>query len=340
MTTKWNTLVAIGMMMAGLALGACSGKTNDARANERPLEIRKAKLLGDFNVDSAYNYIAKQVAFGPRVIGTEAHDACAKYLVDEFRRLGVDSVVVQNGQVTTYTGETFPIKNIIAGINIENARRIILLAHYDTRPWADQDENPANRKQSFDGANDGASGVGVLMEITRNLVAEKPGIGVDIMLVDAEDYGDSSSFDAKADTWCLGSQYWVENGMPPYGIENKPIYGILLDMVGGRDARFYYEAYSAKHAETPSIKVWSEAANIGHDDRFIRRVGGAITDDHMVLTQAGIPTTDIIEMNNPQTSSFNPTWHTKADNLQNIDRRPLKAVGETVLNVIYKEKPF
>lgn len=300
---------------------------------------QRAELLGCFNSDSAYRYVAEQVACGPRVPGTSGHDRGRDHIINTLRRIGYDSMMIQRAHVTTYDGTELPMENIVVGYNLKNTRRILLTAHYDTRPWADQDADTSVRQQPIPGANDGGSGVGVLLEIARNLANKAPAVGVDLMFIDTEDCGDSSGFGDNTDSWCLGSKYWAQN-IVPYNHGNKPIYGINLDMVGGRDAKFYYEAYSAQKAPTPTIKVWSEAAALGYDDIFINRIGGAVTDDHIPLTEAGIPTTDVIELNNPATSSFNPTWHTMDDDMDNIDPATLDAVGKTVLNVIYKEKAF
>jgi len=248
-------------------------------------------------------------------------------------------VIVQEATVKAYTGEMLPISNIIAQYNRANTRRILLAAHWDTRPWADQDDNAADRDKPIPGANDGASGVGVLLEIARNFAARQPGVGVDLIFFDAEDYGRSGGFYNHNDTWCLGSQHWAETKVP-YTSGNLPVYGILLDMVGGRDARFHYEAFAHENAPTPCLKVWSEAKRLGYGDMFINTIGGAIIDDHVILTRAGIPTADIIELNNEVTSSFPPTWHTLDDNLEHIDPHVLDAVGQTVLNVAYNEKTF
>lgn len=334
--------IMIFALAAGLllALGtACrpAGTQQSTRAN---IDLSdEDPFLGDFSADSAYAHIERQVSFGPRIPGTEAHRLCRDYIVSELRRYGVDSILIQETEVTAFNGDKLPVYNIISGFNTNRQarRRILLAAHWDTRPWADHDPNPDNRTKPFDGANDGASGVAVLLEIARNLGKEHPAVGVDLLFVDAEDYGTNSNYVENDDTWCLGSQYWVEN-MIPYRSDNRPVYGILLDMVGGRDAKFHYEYFSFINAKTPTLKVWSEAQQLGFGDIFITEIGGSVNDDHRVITNAGIPTTDIIENANAQTSSFNPTWHTAADNLSNIDKRTLDAVGKTVLNVVYKEK--
>lgn len=336
MSITHNTATAL--LCAILALAGCrsnAGTSSESTEQQRPA----AKALGSFNADSAYRYVADQVDFGPRVPGSEGHKACRDYIINQLRNFHADTMYVQEAQVTAYTGDKLPITNIIAGYNPAQSKRVLLVTHWDTRPWADREDREEERNRPIPGANDGGSGVGVLLEIARNLAIKEPSVGVDLLFVDAEDYGRSDSFDRQDDTWCLGSQYWVEH-MVPYKAENLPVYGILLDMVGGVNARFHYEDFSARNASTPTIKVWSEAEALGYGDRFIRKVGGATIDDHIVLTRAGIPTTDVIELCNEQTYSFPPTWHTHDDNMSNIDRSTLKAVGETVLNVIYKEKPF
>lgn len=334
--------IKVPVILAGVLLSvtaSCKSGTNaDSRdAVSSDIDIPLTQALGHFNSDSAFNFIADQVAFGPRVPGTFSHDNCRDYIISTLERLPVDSIVVQKGEVTAFNGDKLPISNIMASFNTAAKRRVLLAAHYDTRPWADKENKNEERDKPIIGANDGASGVGVLLEIARNLAARQPAVGVDLLFVDAEDYGTSEGFGENTETWCLGSQYWTKN-MTNYSDGNLPVYGILLDMVGGLNARFHYEAFSAENAPTPTIKVWSEAQALGFGDIFPRTVGGAAVDDHIFLTKAGIPTTNIIEINNIETQSFPPTWHTHADNLDNIDRSTLKAVGQTVLNVVYKEK--
>lgn len=334
---KWTVIIVGAMLVCTLSFACTKSKTT--RTIEEATDPTEL-ILGQFNADSAYNFIKQQVDFGPRVPGSAAHKACRNYLIDKLRSYNPDSMIIQDATVTAFNGDVLPITNIIAGWNTNAARRVLLVAHWDTRPWSDEETDAEARLLPVDGANDGASGVAVLLEIARNMALREPNIGIDIMFADAEDYGDNSTFDQSESTWCLGTQYWIKSGMPPYRPGNMPVYGILLDMVGGRNARFHYEYYSQLDARTPTIKVWSEASNLGYSDVFVRRVGAAVTDDHIFITRAGIPTTNIIENLNEQTQSFAPTWHTNSDNLENIDRNSLKAVGETVLNVIYKEKQY
>jgi len=289
-----------------------------------------------FNADSAYRNVKAQVDFGPRVPGTEGHAHCAKYLVEELTRFGVDTVIEQKTTVTAYNGDKLPINNIMGQINRDVAKRVLLLAHWDTRPWADQEEDKEDRNKPILGANDGASGVGVLLEIARCLQNKKPLIGVDILFVDAEDYGKMDGWGNNDKTWCLGTQYWIKN--MPYSPHQLPIYGILLDMVGGKDAKFHREYSSQKIASKIVDKVWAMAAASGYGDIFVNELGGSVIDDHVFVNQVNIPCIDIIESLNPATRSFNPTWHTLDDNMSNIGRSSLKAVGQTVLNLIYQEK--
>lgn len=330
-----------GLTIAAAALMSASCKTSTdqagGQAQTQEATTQNVQLLGAFSPDSAYRYIQEQVDFGPRVPGTEGHARCRQYIIDKLESFGADSILLQDAEVTAYNGDKLPITNIIAGFNTDNPRRVLVAAHWDSRPWADQDTDSELRQKPVIGANDGASGVAVMLEMARNFANKRPNVGVDFIFFDGEDYGDNSGFGDRQESWCLGSQYWADH-LIPYNINNMPIYGILLDMVGGRDARFHYEMFSHDNAPTPTLKVWSEAERLGYDNVFVKSMGGAVTDDHIYMTRAGIPTTDVIETINNETSSFPPTWHTAHDDMKSIDKGTLKAVGETVLNVLYKEK--
>jgi len=330
--------VCIALLLgAAIFAGACGRNSNATQQNTN--QTQTTDVLGAFNADSAYSYIDHQVAFGPRVPGSEAHRQCRDWLIASLKRFGADTVYVQDAQIKAYNGDKLPITNIIACYNSGASKRVLLAAHWDSRPWADKAFNANDSTKPVPGANDGGSGVGVILELIRNLAQNRPKVGVDFILFDAEDYGESGTFDSNSESWCLGSQYWAKN-IEPYTAENLPEYGIVLDMVGGKDAVFHYEAYSSQMAPNPTMKIWSEAERLGHGHIFERSVGGVIIDDHIPMNRAGIPTTDIIELNNHQTGAFPPTWHTLEDKLENIDKNTLKAVGETVLNVIYKEKSY
>lgn len=329
-------LIAVSILLVSCGARQTGNNANDDAATA--MEKTPAQsLIPAFNEDSAYMHMSRQVAFGPRVPGTNAHTECANYIVKTLQLAGADTIMTQNAIVSAYTGDILPITNIMARFNAEAKRRILLLAHYDTRPWADNEEDVSRHKTPIDGANDGASGVGVLLEIARLLGLHNAKVGVDILMVDAEDYGKSEGWGPSEDTWCLGTQYWVKN-MPYKDRSEFPVYGILLDMVGGSGAKFNREYLSNREAPHVVDRVWSEASISPYADVFVNEVGGGITDDHVFINRAGIPCIDIIECNNPVTGSFNPTWHRLSDNMMNIDRSTLKAVGQVVTNVIFKER--
>lgn len=317
-------------------LAACSsGNASDSQSKAVQVTDSVSAQHPTFFADSAYSYIDSQVKFGPRIPGSKAHEDCERFLTSKLRSFGADSVTVQRGVATAFDGKQLPIANIMAQFNSSAPKRLLLLAHYDTRPWADNEADESNHTKPIDGANDGASGVGVILEIARVLSQSKPNVGIDILFTDVEDYGTNSPMGNTEDTWCLGTQHWVAN--LPYSPDNRPAYGILLDMVGGRNAKFAREYYSARMAPAVVDRVWSIAAASPYADRFPNANGGAITDDHLHVNSAGIPCIDIIETTNPESGGFPPTWHTLDDNIDNIDKATLKAVGEVLLDVIYSE---
>ncbi len=305
-----------------LALTACAGKKTEGAASDDVAP----EVVVNFDADSAYSYVERQVAFGPRVPNTEAHRRCGEWLASELRRRGAD-VTEQRSDLTAFDGTVLKAVNILGRFNTESPDRLLLLAHWDCRPWADQDPNPDNRKKPVDGANDGASGVGVLLEIARQLSEKAPGKGVDILFVDAEDWGTEGS----EDSWALGARYFMEH--PP--VEGYlPDEAILLDMVGGKGAVFCREYFSEQAAPRLAQSLWGIAASRGYGDLFLNKLGGAVTDDHVQLIEKGVPAVDIIEYHPEQESGFNPHWHTVSDNMENIDRATLKAVGETVMQYL------
>lgn len=322
-------------LMTLSALVSCSPRRQSNNAEDQ----EKISLMGAFSGDSAYAFIERQLQFGPRTPGSEGNRLCGDYIIEKMREYGADSIVEQTGMAEFYTGETHPYRNILARFNTGARRKILLLAHYDTRPWADQEDSAINRKQPVPGANDGGSGVAVLIEIARNFKMQKPDVGVDLLFVDAEDSGDSSSFDGSMDTWCIGTQEFMNSRFYSSNGEQNPSYGILVDMVGGKDARFHREYYSNKNARAVNDRIWAEAAALGLGDIFVNSVGGmSVVDDHVFVNKGGIPCANIIENVNAQTGSFPPTWHTLEDNLDNISSTSLSAVGNVVLNIVYKEK--
>ena len=287
----------------------------------------------DFNSDSAYSYVKVQADLGPRVPGSKAHTNCVNWMSDKLKSYGAE-VVVQNGVVTTFDQKKWSAKNVIASFNTENKSRVLLCAHFDSRPFCDHDSLPANKSKACPGVNDGASGVGVLMEIARNIKAKNPKVGIDIVMFDLEDYGqpEGSSFPPMNDSWCVGSQYWSKNPHKPGYFAN---FGILLDMVGGKGATFYKEGNSIFFAASTVEKVWNTAANIGYSNYFIQEPYGEFTDDHLYVNKlTNIPTVDIISYDK-EDSGFFKYHHKAGDTMDNIDRSTLKAVGQTVMEVIY-----
>lgn len=293
-----------------------------------------------FDADSAYHYVARQVEFGPRTPGGAAHAECAQWIIGQLEQWGA-KVTVQRTTVSGPDGKPTQVVNILgqfAGTDTK-AQPVLLVAHYDTRPWADEDPDVSNHDKPVPGANDGASGVGVLLETARQLSLNKPQIPVDLLFIDFEDSGISDGTEDSTDTWCRGTQAWVAQAMP-YGKNNHPWprFGILLDMVGAADAVFPREYYSAKDAAQPLANIWAVAAQLDMESRFPNAQGGAVIDDHLWLTRAGIPTVDIIENQNPQTGSFHPSWHTVNDDMRVIDKSTLHDVGVLVNTVIRQEK--
>lgn len=286
-----------------------------------------------FNSDSAFLFLKEQCAFGPRTMNSEAHDKCGDYIAAKFRQYGAN-VYEQMADLKLYDGTPVKGRNIIAALNEQATRRIMICAHWDSRPWADHDEDPANHKTAIDGANDGASGVAVMIELARQFAQKMPAVGVDLICFDAEDCGTPEWARDEHDsehTWCLGSQYWAgKHHVEGYVAE----YGILLDMVGGPNSVFYKESYSMQMAPRITDKVWAAGQKIGYGNYFKSEVTGYVTDDHVAVNQCGIPCTDVIA-SDKNNNGFCQTWHTTADNVNNIDVNVLKAVGQTLMEVIY-----
>ena len=289
-----------------------------------------------FDGDSAYAFVVAQVAFGPRVPGTKAHNDCAKWMVEKFKTY-CKTVIEQPFKTRIWNGTTVNGKNIIASFNPENKVRIFLSAHWDSRPYADHDADPKNHNTPIDGANDGASGVGVLIEIARQLSIKNPSIGVDIVLFDVEDWGEPQDTQTETeDNWCLGAQHWARN---PHVPGYKARFGILLDMVGAANAEFAKEGTSMYYAADFVEKVWKIAGQLGYSNYFVARQSNGITDDHLYVNKiASIPTIDIVQHDPNTQSGFNKHWHTLNDNMSNISKETLAVVGKVCLAVVYQEK--
>lgn len=322
-----KAFLLMGILAATTVLPACSGnKTQNNASAETETTTETPKML--FSADSAYIYVKKQTEFGPRVPNTAAHRNCGDWLEGELRRHGAN-VVVQSMKLKAFDGTTLDTRNIMGQYNPGSADRLLLMAHWDTRPWADNDPDEANHKKPMDGANDGASGVGVLLEVARQLAIKNPSMGIDILFLDAEDWGSHD----RDDSWALGADYFVKNPILP---DYKPSRAILVDMVGGKGSQFYREQHGEMYARGLNDAIWTIAMDSRLNNYFMNQTGGAVTDDHVKFLEAGIPAIDIIAFDPASDSGFPATWHTMQDNMENIDAQVLGAVGQTLLNYIYK----
>lgn len=319
----------ISLLLAAASIAGCAGSQGKQTANGTTTPETAPTVV--FNADSAYAYVQRQCDFGPRVPNSEAHRECGDWMAAELRSRGAN-VTEQRMKLKAFDGTTLDARNIIAEFYPEKERRVLLLAHWDCRPWADNDPNPDNHRKPVDGANDGASGTGVLLEMARLLQSHEPSIGVDILLVDAEDWGETEGDES---SWALGTQHWLQ--YPHRKGYAMPEYGILLDMVGNADASFKKEYFSLRFASSIVEKIWKTAEQLGYSSKFPDTKGGAITDDHLFVNAAGIPCVDIIDQRTDSQTGFFPQWHTTDDKMTHIDRSTLKAVGQTVATLLFEK---
>jgi len=330
------------LVAIALATARCSGdgeETEQAAPPKPPLS--QDMQVPVFNADSAYAFIARQVQFGPRTPGSRGHDECRDWLVRKLSDwLEPENVLTQEARMALYNEKMVTGTNIIGLINPGLRRRVLLCAHWDTRMVADQDNERQN--EPIPGANDGGSGTGVLLEIARQLSMHpvQGDYGIDIILFDLEDQGvpHNSGYritPTSANTWCLGSQYWARHR---HRFDYQYAFGILLDMVGGSDAEFPMEGYSVQFARRVVNRIWEEAASLGYSGLFKREQGNPIVDDHYFInTIAGIPVADIVHYN-AASGRFGIHWHTHSDNMDWISKPTLKAVGQTVMNVVFRQQ--
>ena len=312
---------------------ACSTSPSSNKATQET--TKKTIVAPPFNADSAYQYVVDQCDFGPRTPNSEAHTKCADFLIQKFQNLGLE-VTEQRADLKSWDNEVLKARNIMAAYRPELKKRVLLCAHWDSRPWADADLNQNNHKVPVMGANDGASGVAVMLELARQCTLDSINLGVDFVCFDAEDrgvpYWQEALAPADGSDWCLGSRHWAQEMVKK---NYKAEFGILLDMVGGVDAVFCYEGYSLKYARPIVAKIWSAAAQLGHKGLFKQKDGGWATDDHIPVNEIlGIPCADIIPYVENTHSSFGKTWHTVNDTPENISKQVLEAVGQTVMQVL------
>ena len=333
----YNTILTA---LTALALSACNGRATTGTTSVTPTTDTLV-AAPTFNADSAMSYLRRQCDFGPRVPGTAAHRACGEWISRAFAATGARTAD-HNTTVRGYDGKEMPCRNIMAFANPDAGPRILITAHWDSRAWADNDPDADNHRTPVPAANDGASGIAVMLELARLIADMPPAIGVDFVCFDAEDQGHpqwDDSYDDEADEagfWCLGSRAWAEEA---FSRGYTARFAINLDMVGGRGARFAVEGYSQRSAPSVAQLVWAKAALLGHDDIFTNTTGGYVMDDHVSVIQlANIPAIDIIPNVDDPRSSFGRTWHTLSDTPDAIDPDILAAVGQTILQVIYSMK--
>lgn len=334
-------LLASLFILLTLLMASCSScqstKTSTKESVVNTVKMSYTQLSPNFDSDSAFFFVKKQVDFGPRVPNSAAHIECGDYLVSKLEEFGAQ-VVEQKSILRSYDGIALNARNIIGIYNPDQEKRILLFAHWDTRPFADQDNDKTRRSQPILGANDGASGVGVLLEIARQISESPVDIGIDIIFFDAEDWGQPSyeRNQVPGEWYCLGSQYWAKN---PHTANYRANFGILLDMVGASNATFYKEGYSLEYASNVTEKIWTLASRLGYGSFFVNKKGGYITDDHVAVNQLHrAPSINIIQTSEDSPHGFGNFWHTHHDNMDIIDKATLKAVGQTVMEVIYTEK--
>ncbi|MBR6980264.1 MAG: M28 family peptidase [Prevotella sp.] len=325
----------INILLSVTALLILSGSSCKRERNTEVITEQAVKGP-EFDADSAYAYCHAQCSFGPRTMNSEAHEQCGEWIAEKFRSLGCE-VELQKASLTGYDGTMLRATNIIAHHKPEQKRHILICAHWDSRPWADNDPDSTNWTKPVLAANDGASGVAVMLEVARLLQqVDTLNVGVDFICFDAEDWGVPQWTDrSDGDSWALGAQYWATH-QPPKTWETS--YGILLDMVGGQGAQFYQEQVSLHYAPSVVDRVWRAATAVGYSGYFSMEKGGAITDDHLPVNEkAGIPCIDIIPYYKNGDCSFGPTWHTIQDDMNHIDKNTLKAVGQTLMQVLLTE---
>ena len=278
-----------------------------------------------FDGQAAYGLVETQVEFGPRVPGTAGHERQLDWMLARLDSLAPDLVADTFPYVTTY-GDSLPLVNVLARYRPELERRVLVLAHWDTRPTSDEAGDAASQALPLPGANDGASGTAILLELARLMASEPPPMGVDLLFVDGEDYGPTP------DDMFLGAERYAER-LPLAGEGIRPIYGVLLDMVGDSDPSFPIEGNSAEFARVVVQKVWRAAARLGYEDVFPESVGIPLGDDHIPLIEAGLLTANVIDFT--YGGPLNPYWHTPQDIPSNVSASTLAIVGEVMIELIY-----
>lgn len=312
------------LLFPGLILLTGCDRPKQSEPKQAPQQILPvAADIPTFDADQAFRFLKAQVDFGPRNPNSSGHRECLAFLQNEMTEYA-DAVNLQEFSEVSTKGDRYLLTNIISSFNLQATKRILLTAHWDTRPWADQDPNRANHDKPILGANDGASGVAVLLEIARHLKESPSSIGVDIVFFDGEDFGVSGV----QQSYCKGSQYFSRN--KPQGFH--PLFAINLDMIGDGSLQIYREQYSEKFAPDIVKLIFTTARELGLS-QFVDAQGEAIYDDHYPLNEAGIRAVDLIDFNYPDES--NKYWHTMSDTPDKCSKESLEAVGKLLLNIVY-----
>ena len=326
MTTR-HAALALALLVSGCSPGGAetaAGREGGAGgagagAAAAPAQAYEPRAP-EFDAEAAFALLRRQVEFGPRVAGMPGHAAQLEWMTSYLRERA-DTVILQPFEHTGPQGETLRMTNVFARFGMSRRDRVLLVAHWDTRPTADSEMDEARRRTPIPGANDGASGVAVLLQLADVLSSHSPPIGVDILLVDGEDYAPGHMY--------LGAKHFARH--KPRGYE--PLYGILLDMVGDTDPVYLEEPNSKDYAPEVVERVWRTAERLGLARYFPRSEGIPVTDDHIPLNEAGIRTIDIIDFDYGPANAY---WHTLDDSLENVSAEGLGVVGRVVSEVVYR----
>lgn len=310
---RFFTLLALTALLSGCGSeGARQNPPSSGLLVDRPT----------FDGAIAHRFIREQVAFGPRVPGMEGH-ALQLAWMDSLLGVWADSVEHQPFSYLTSQGHELALTNVMARFRPEAEHRILLLTHWDTRPWSDQALSEADRELPVPGANDGGSGTAILLHLAQLMAETPPPTGVDLLFIDGEDYGPGT------EDMFMGSRYFA-------GVMPDPIpwsYGLLLDMVGDLDPHYPMEAHSVEYAPAITQRIWRVAHDLGFGAYFPARVGSRVVDDHIPLNEAGLPTVDLIDF---EFGPGNRLWHTPQDTPENTSPESLRMVGEVVAELIYR----
>lgn len=328
MNKGMKSIISAAMLTMAIVMPSCAGN----KANSGISTTGKAaEPTLQFSGDSALRFAERQVKFGPRIPGSSSHSQAAAWMAEQLKGYGAE-VSTLRGELKTFDGATIPMINILASLNPESEERILIIAHWDTRPWADEDKDPALRREPIDGANDGASGTAVAMELARVLCKNSQmKKGVDILLADAEDWGEEGN----DESWAMGARHFAENDLGK--LPSYPSAAIVVDMVGDKGAEFRREYFSMQSAPGLTRRIWETARELGYGDIFINEDGCAITDDHVPMIEAGIPSVDIVDYRTSPEPGFPPQWHTTGDTVEKLSGKTLEAVGRTLERLLTEE---